>query len=238
MLLLLLRLTLGSGRSGLRRSAAAPATALAAARGLLFARLRGLLLLGRTRSLLLIARRTGTLRPRRALGPRRTLLMLLSLLLPLLLLLARPRTIAAARLLLLRALALGAFLPRALLELAHFALQEAQGLAVLLQAQFVVPAVGAALPSFGVGLLAGVAENAFRERHREIGAHCTLRPVDDSRRRTLQALIHLAEENSPSACWDDRRAMELLRREATPDELRELGVEEQLIDHIFTEQNA
>ena len=58
-------------------------------------------------------------------------------------------------------------------------------------------AVRAALPSFGIGLLAGGAEDAFRERHREIGAHCTLRTVDESRRRTLLALIDLAEENSP-----------------------------------------
>jgi hypothetical protein len=72
----------------------------------------------------------------------------------------------------------------------------------------------------------------------EIGAHCTLRAVDESRRRTLLALIHLAEENSPSACWDDRRAIELLRRETTEDELRELGVTETLIAHIFAEQHA
>ena len=30
--------------------------------------------------------------------------------------------------------------------------------------------------------------------------------VDESRRKTLLALIELATENSPSACWDDRRA--------------------------------
>jgi hypothetical protein len=257
-LLLLLRLPLGRGSSGPRggsglRCASASAATLAATRGLLLARLGRLLLLRvarrtrplllvarRTRSLLLIARRTRSLlliaRGTGPLLPRRTLL--LALLLPLLLLLAGTRPVAPSRLLLLRTLPFGAFLPRALLELAHFFLEEAQGLAVLLQAQFVVPAVGAALPSFGVGLLAGVAENAFRERHREIGAHCTLRPVDESRRRTLQALIHLAEENSPSACWDDRRAMELLRREATREELRELGVEERMIEHIFTEEHA
>ena len=62
--------------------------------------------------------------------------------------------------------------------------------------------------------------------------------MDESRRRTLLALIHLAEENSPSACWDDRRAMELLRREATPEELRELGMDERLIEHVFAEEHA
>ena len=62
--------------------------------------------------------------------------------------------------------------------------------------------------------------------------------MDESRRRTLLALIHLAEENSPAACWDDRRAMELLRKEATAEELRELGCDESLIAHIFAEQHA
>jgi hypothetical protein len=62
--------------------------------------------------------------------------------------------------------------------------------------------------------------------------------VDDNRRRTLLALMHLAEGDSPSACWDDRRAVELLRKQATPDELRELGMEERLIEHIFAEEHA
>jgi hypothetical protein len=62
--------------------------------------------------------------------------------------------------------------------------------------------------------------------------------VDERRRRTLLALIHLAEENSPSACWDDRRALELLRRDATPEELRELAVDERLIAHIYAEEHA
>jgi hypothetical protein len=62
--------------------------------------------------------------------------------------------------------------------------------------------------------------------------------VEDDRRRTLLALVHLGEGNSPSACWDDRRAIELLRREATPAELRELGVDQALIEHIFAEDHA
>jgi hypothetical protein len=60
--------------------------------------------------------------------------------------------------------------------------------------------------------------------------------VDESRRKTLLALIDLAAENSPSACWDDRRAAELLRREASPEELRELGMDERLIDFVFAEE--
>lgn len=72
----------------------------------------------------------------------------------------------------------------------------------------------------------------------EIGAHCTLRAMEESRRSALLALLHLAGESSPNACWDDRRAVELLRRQATPDELRELGADEALIAHIFAEQHA
>jgi hypothetical protein len=60
--------------------------------------------------------------------------------------------------------------------------------------------------------------------------------VDESRRKTLLTLVELATENSPSACWDDVRAAEMLRREATPEELRELGVEERMIEFVFTER--
>lgn len=62
--------------------------------------------------------------------------------------------------------------------------------------------------------------------------------MDDDRRRTLQELIALAEENSPSACWDDRRAVELLRARATAAELRELGMSEEMIDYVFAESHG
>jgi hypothetical protein len=62
--------------------------------------------------------------------------------------------------------------------------------------------------------------------------------MDEDRRRTLLALLELAGGNSPSACWDDRRAMELLKSRSTPDELRELGAAEELIDHVFAEEHA
>ena len=62
--------------------------------------------------------------------------------------------------------------------------------------------------------------------------------MDDNRRRTLLALMHLAEGDSPSACWDDRRAIELLRTQATAEELRELGMDAQMIEHIFAEPHA
>lgn len=59
--------------------------------------------------------------------------------------------------------------------------------------------------------------------------------LDDERRRTLLTLIELATGFNPSDCWDDRRAMELLRAQSTPDELRELGMSEAMIEHIFAE---
>jgi hypothetical protein len=62
--------------------------------------------------------------------------------------------------------------------------------------------------------------------------------VEDNRRQTLLALIHLAEGDSPNACWDDRRAIELLRKETTPEELRELGIGEGLIEHVFSGEHV
>ena len=74
------------------------------------------------------------------------------------------------------------------------------------------------------------------------GAHCTLpivdrrEPRDDAaRRKTLRTLIELAEGSSPSDCWDDARAEDLLRSQSTPDEVRELGMSEEMIDRIFRE---
>jgi hypothetical protein len=190
-----------------------------------------LLLLRRTLRLLLAVRtRTALLR----------LLLLAALLLLLSRTLAVALPLAVARLLrLLRPLVLPRRLPaRALLEIAQFLVHVPRRLPLVLEAQLVMAAVRAALPSLGIGLLTRGAKDTFRERHREIGAHCTLRPVEESRRRTLLTLIHLAEENSPNACWDDHRAMELLRKEATAGELRELGMDEQLIAHVFAEEHA
>jgi hypothetical protein len=62
--------------------------------------------------------------------------------------------------------------------------------------------------------------------------------MDEDRRRTLLVLLDLAGANSPSACWDDRRAMDLLRSRSTAEELRELGAAEELIDHVFAEEHA
>ena len=62
--------------------------------------------------------------------------------------------------------------------------------------------------------------------------------MDENRRRTLLALIDLASDFSPNACWDDARAVELLRRESTAEELRELGAEEGIIEFVFPESHA
>lgn len=58
------------------------------------------------------------------------------------------------------------------------------------------------------------------------------------RRKTLETLIELAEESSPTACWDDARAVQLLRTQSTVDELRELGATEELIAHVFPEAHV
>lgn len=188
----------------------------------------------------------GTLRAGRA-WPLWTLSLRLSLLRTLLLLLAAsalPLLAIASlctTLLLLLCAALSTFctfaarLARALLELPDFLLHEAARLRILLHAQLAVTAERAALPAFGVRPFAVRAENGFRERHRRIGAHCTLRPVEENRRRTLLALIELATDNSPNACWDDKRAVELLRAQSTPGELRELGMDEGMIAFVFPE---
>jgi len=55
----------------------------------------------------------------------------------------------------------------------------------------------------------------------------------DDRRKTIETLIALAEEHNPSACWDDLRAEELLRKESTADECRALGMSEKMIAHVF-----
>lgn len=61
--------------------------------------------------------------------------------------------------------------------------------------------------------------------------------VDPARRRRLLTLVELAEANSPNACWDDQRAIELLRKDATREELEELGVGRAIVDYIFRESH-
>jgi uncharacterized protein (TIGR03382 family) len=58
------------------------------------------------------------------------------------------------------------FSRKLLLELLHLLLHELARRRFLSRADLVVPAVGAAPPTFGVRLFAGRAEDALRERHR------------------------------------------------------------------------
>jgi hypothetical protein len=123
----------------------------------------------------------------------------------------------------------------ALLELTDLALHVLALLRVVAEADLVVAAIRAALPTLRVGLLARRADDAFWQRHGERGAHCTLRAVTapDDRLKTIRTLISLAEDDSPNACWDDQRAQELLRRESSAEECRELGMSDSLIEHVF-----
>ena len=64
------------------------------------------------------------------------------------------------------AVVLAARLAGALLVLADFFLHEPPRLLIQFQADLVVAAVRATLPSLGIGLLAAGAKDGFRERHR------------------------------------------------------------------------
>jgi len=137
--------------------------------------------------------------------------------------------------------ALLVLLPRlagALLELADLSVHEFTSLAVLTGPELVVAAIGAAFPTFRIALFARAADDAFWEGHRESARIVHFDAVTDDRRKTLRALIELAEDSSPSSCWDDVRAMELLRAQSTAEELRELGASEGLIEHVFAEPHA
>jgi 6-pyruvoyltetrahydropterin/6-carboxytetrahydropterin synthase len=56
---------------------------------------------------------------------------------------------------------------------------------------------------------------------------------DAERRKTIQTLIALAEGSSPADCWDDGRAEDLLRSQSTAQEVRELGMSEEMIARVF-----
>ena len=124
----------------------------------------------------------------------------------------------------------------ALLEVLQLLLHVPADRPVLPRPHFIETAVGTALPAFGIGLLAGCAKDAFRQGHRRAGALYTsaVEPRDDTeRRKTLQTLIELAQGSSPADCWDDRRAEDLLRSQSTPDEVRELGMSDEMIARVW-----
>jgi len=128
----------------------------------------------------------------------------------------------------------------ALLELGDFARHELARLHVLPVARLVVAAVRAAAPPLGVRPFARGADDTFRQRHRESAriVHFGPMPSDDARRETLRALIDLAEGSNPSDCWDDARAEELLRRQSSAPEMRELGMSERMIERVFGDADA
>lgn len=64
--------------------------------------------------------------------------------------------------------------------------------------------------------------------------HLAAVTVEELRRQTLSTLVQLAEGHSPNACWDDQRAMDLLRSQSTAEELLAIGASEELIDQIFS----
>jgi 6-pyruvoyltetrahydropterin/6-carboxytetrahydropterin synthase len=132
------------------------------------------------------------------------------------------------------------FRAMAILELGHFARHELASLRLLLVARLVVAAIGAAAPPLGVRPFTGGADDTFRQRHRESAriVHFGPMPSDDPRRDTLRALIDLAEGSNPADCWDDVRAEELLRRQSTASEMRELGMSERMIERVFGETEA
>jgi len=127
-----------------------------------------------------------------------------------------------------------------LLELGDIASHELARLHVLPVARLVVAAVRAAAPPLGVRPFARGADDTFRQRHRESAriVHFGPMPSDDARRETLRALIDLAEGSNPSDCWDDARAEELLRRQSSAPEMRELGMSERMIERVFGDADA
>jgi 6-pyruvoyltetrahydropterin/6-carboxytetrahydropterin synthase len=70
-------------------------------------------------------------------------------------------------------------------------------------------------------------------RHKAKGGALYTSRVDENRRKTLSTLIALAESSNPAACWDDSRAEALLRSQSNPQEVRELGMREEMIERVF-----
>jgi hypothetical protein len=67
--------------------------------------------------------------------------------------------------------------------------------------------------------------------------HFTAVDSGAERRRTLQTLIELAAANNPGDCFDDGDAARLLRSQSNPDELRALGMSEEMIATVFPESH-
>ena len=57
------------------------------------------------------------------------------------------------------------------------------------------------------------------------------------RKRALETLVELAAGSNPADCFDDDDAADLLRRQSSAKELREIGVPEELIAIVFPESD-
>lgn len=67
--------------------------------------------------------------------------------------------------------------------------------------------------------------------------HFTAVDSPAERKRALETLVELAAGNNPGDCFDDEDAADLLRRQSSAGELRELGVSEELIAIVFPEDH-
>lgn len=61
--------------------------------------------------------------------------------------------------------------------------------------------------------------------------------MNSERKKTLETLIELAHGDDPSGCWDPSRALVLLRTQATPGELEEIGAGAALIDELWPDRD-
>ena len=61
--------------------------------------------------------------------------------------------------------------------------------------------------------------------------------MDEKRRKTLEALLEIATGDDPHSCWDPSRAVELLRNQSSPDELREAGAGEEVLAELWPERD-
>jgi hypothetical protein len=77
--------------------------------------------------------------------------------------------------------------------------------------------------------LAGTRETDRRERLPD--------EMKTERRKTLETLIEFAELDEPASCWDPARARELLRTQASRDELEEIGAAPALLDALWPESD-
>jgi hypothetical protein len=128
-----------------------------------------------------------------------------------------------------------------------------RGFGVALRLERVVLAVRTDSPPFRVRPPALRTENAFRQRHFDAALYTSvsaapgcwkaarrcgilgLPPMIRDRKKTLEVLIELAEQNRTGSCWSENRAEDLLRSQSSPEELRELGAAPELIASLWPE---